>query len=192
MFSPVPMRQMRVVIMERDKRTVLQGLGKLGVMHLTHHSPGDKEEGSLLQPVDRTVERERCRALLARINDLRTHLAIPQETGDAAVPADVPATAEAPAIGQIEAQIAQYETTLASMDERQRVSQTRRGQLETVIEQLSSFKDIALPFESLDSFSFLHFAIGSLPGTQWDALEDRLPENVVLVPLPRAMNGTRA
>ena len=186
MFSPVPMRQMRVVIMERDKRTVLQGLGKLGVMHLTHHSPGDKEEGSLLQPVDRTVERERCRALLARINDLRTHLAIPQETGDAAVPADVPATAEAPAIGQIEAQIAQYETTLASMDERQRVSQTRRGQLETVIEQLSSFKDIALPFESLDSFSFLHFAIGSLPGTQWDALEDRLPENVVLVPLPRA------
>ena len=71
MFSPVPMRQMRVVIMERDKRTVLQGLGKLGVMHLTHHSPGDKEEGSLLQPVDRTVERERCRALLARINDVR-------------------------------------------------------------------------------------------------------------------------
>ena len=181
MFSPVPMRQMRVVVLERDKRAVLHGLGGLGVMHLMH-APSETDS-ALLQPLDRTAERERCRQLRARIRDLRARLECPADAGD--TDADVPAAGEAPAIEQAEARLAEHEATLAALDERQRVAQARRGQLDTVIEQLTSFQDVALPFDALDSFSFLHFAIGTLPGPQWEALRGRLAENVVLVPLPR-------
>ncbi len=181
MFSPVPMRQMRVVVLERDKRAVLQGLGRLGVIHLMH-APSETE-GVLLAPADRSAERERCRQLIARLGDLRRNLECPAEAGGAGE--DAPAGGEAPAIEQTAAEIAAHEATLAALAGRQRAAQARRDQLGTVIEQLESFQDVALPLDELERFSFLHFAIGTLPGAQWEALRGRVAENVVLVPLQR-------
>ena len=185
MFSPVPMRQMRVVVLDRDRRTLLQGLGRMGVMHLMH-APAETD-GTLLAPADRTPERERCQQLLARIRELCRNLECP--AGPEAAVADAPPPGEAPAIGQIEAQVADHEASLAALAERQRAAQARRDQLGTVIEQLSSFQEVDLPFDALDRFSFLHFAIGTLPDTQLEPLRARLADNVVLVPLPRG--GTR-
>ena len=57
MFKPVAMTRLSVVVLERDERTVLQHLGRVGVIQLTRAAAGP--ETAPLAPRDRSAETAR-------------------------------------------------------------------------------------------------------------------------------------
>ena len=56
MFSPVPMRRLQAVVLARDERAVLRGLGELDVVHLTRADA----EAPLSSPPDHLEAIARC------------------------------------------------------------------------------------------------------------------------------------
>ena len=87
MFKPVPMLYLRAVVLSRDERPVLRGLGDLGVVHTIKAEAGP--ETAPIAPPDNAAERGRCDALVARIDALLESFAAetgaaPAETADAA------------------------------------------------------------------------------------------------------------
>lgn len=183
MFNAVAMCQIRMVVLDRDRRTVLQGLGRLGAMHLMHEAAGP--DSAPLPPLDCSEAVERCDQLLHRLAALRGELAGAQP-GGLPVDADGSPVDEAENLEAIEAELGRQEAALAALNERLRTLETSRTQLGAVVEQLQSFRDVNLPFESLDEYSFLHFAVGSLPEAQLERLREAVGANVVLLPLPRS------
>jgi V/A-type H+-transporting ATPase subunit I len=180
MFSSVPMSQMRIVVLDRDKRNVLQGLGRLGAMHLSHEPAGP--DSAPLAPVDCGAERARCESILLRLSGLRNALELKPSDGE--LPSAAPG-AEAMPLDQIETALTEYETSLSALNERRQTIQAKRDQLATVVEQLVWYREVDLPLGELGQSSFLHFSLGSLPETQLQPLRDKVADNVVLLPLPR-------
>ena len=178
MFKPVPMKYLRAVVLSRDERNVLRGLGDLGVVHTTKSEAGP--ESAPIAPPDNAAEMSRCDALVSRIDALLEAFAQPVAQADAegAAPAQIP-------LYEAERQVAAIETALNSLQNRTAEAQARCTTVRTVVEQLSSFKQVKLPFSELGNFSFLHFAIGSMLSAKIDDLRDELADNVVLLPLPR-------
>ncbi|MDD5707076.1 MAG: V-type ATPase 116kDa subunit family protein [Kiritimatiellae bacterium] len=176
MFSAVPMLRLSALVLDRDERAVLRGLGELGVVHIARMKAGP--ETAPFEPPDRSETRLRCERLLVRIADLRRVLDM------------APAAAARPpsvslSVDQIESEIQEAERTAATLSGRRQAAQARRDQVAAVVEQLSSFKGLEVPLDELGALSFLHFAIGSLPEQQFEGLREKVGENVVLLPLPR-------
>ena len=184
MFKPVPMLYLRAVVLSRDERNVLCGLGDLGVVHTTKSEAGP--DTAPINPPDNAIEMGRCDELAARIDAILEAFA---QSGDSApgkagaeedgAPAQVP-------LVEAERRVSAIESALQSLDKRTSEAETRCITVRTVVEQLSSFKEVKLPFSELADFSFLHFAIGSLPSAKVDDLRDGVADNVVLLPLPRS------
>ena len=183
MFKPVPMLYLRAVVLSRDERNVLRGLGDLRVVHTTRAETGP--EAAPIAPPDNTVEMRQCDAIIRRIDVLLEAFGQPAA---AASPAEDAANATPPPVplGEIERRVADFETALESLRTRTAEAEARCTTVRTVVEQLSSFKNVKLPFSELSKFSFLHFAVGSLPTEKIDDLRDDVAENVVLLPLPRS------
>ena len=60
------------------------------------------------------------------------------------------------------------------------------GEVAALLGQVAGFETLEVPVEDLGRLSFLHFALGSLPEENLDALREAVGENVVLVPLATA------
>ncbi len=182
MFKPVPMLYLRAVVLSRDERNVLRGLGDLGVVHTTKSEAGP--ETAPIDPPDNAAEMARCDALVERVDALLEAFNQPFDATSDQDEANVPSP-EPIALFEAERRVAAIEQALDSLTRRTAEAETRCTTVRTVVEQLSSFKQVNLPFSELGNFSFLHFAIGSMPSAKIDELRDELADNVVLLPLPR-------
>ena len=176
------MLYLRAVVLLRDERNVLRGLGDLGVVHTTKSEPGP--EAAPIAPPNNAIEMQRCDELVSRIDALLEAFGKPVDAAqaedgqNAAVPAQI-------SLYEAEHRVSAIETALESLNKRTAEAETRCTTVRTVVEQLNSFKQVNLPFSELGNFSFLHFAIGSMPSAKIDELRDELADNVVLLPLPR-------
>ena len=182
MFKPVPMLYLRAVVLSRDERNVLRGLGDLGVVHTTKSEAGP--ETAPIDPPDNAAEMGRCDELVERIDALLEAFAQPVDATSDQDASNAPSP-EPIALFEAERRVAAIEQALDSLTRRTSEAETRCKTVRTVVEQLSSFKQVNLPFSELGNFSFLHFAIGSMPSAKIDELRDELADNVVLLPLPR-------
>ncbi len=182
MFKPVPMLYLRAVVLSRDERNVLRGLGDLGVVHTTKSEAGP--ETAPIDPPDNAAEMARCDALVERVDALLEAFNQPFDATSDQDEANVPSP-EPIALFEAERRVAAIEQALDSLTRRTAEAETRCTTVRTVVEQLSSFKQVNLPFSELGNFSFLHFAIGSMPSAKIDELRDELADNVVLLPPPR-------
>ena len=182
MFKPVPMLYLRAVVLSRDERNVLRGLGDLGVVHTTKSEAGP--ETAPIDPPDNAAEMGRCDELVERIDALLEAFAQPVDATSDLDASNAPSP-EPIALFEAERRVAAIEQALDSLTRRTSEAETRCKTVRTVVEQLSSFKQVNLPFSELGNFSFLHFAIGSMPSAKIDELRDELADNVVLLPLPR-------
>ncbi len=182
MFKPVPMLYLRAVVLSRDERNVLRGLGDLGVVHTTKSEAGP--ESAPIDPPDNAAEMGRCDELVERIDALLEAFAQPVDATSDQDASNAPSP-EPIALFEAERRVAAIEQALDSLTRRTSEAETRCKTVRTVVEQLSSFKQVNLPFSELGNFSFLHFAIGSMPSAKIDELRDELADNVVLLPLPR-------
>ena len=68
MFSAVEMKRLSVVVLERDERAVLRGLGALGAVHLVRTGAGP--DTAPQDPPDRSDSLARCDDLLGRIDTI--------------------------------------------------------------------------------------------------------------------------
>ena len=180
MFKPVPMMYLRSVVLSRDERNVLRGLGELGVLHMTSAEAGP--DTAPVAPPDNAEEMAKCDALVTRIDEIFKYFSSFGDAGEGPKPSSDPQPIP---LAVIESEVAAVEKNVESLKKRIAETETRGKAVQTVLEQLGSFKDVNLPFSELDKFSFLHFAIGSLPSENVNALRDALADNVVLLPLPR-------
>lgn len=175
MFSAVPMMRLSAIVLDRDERPVLQGLGRMGVLHITRAKAGP--ETAPFAPPDHSGQHARCDRITGRIAELRRLLGI-------AAPAAARPEPESMTLDRIEELLGQFEQAAAGLAGRRQGAQARKNQVAAVLEQVSSFQGVNIPLEELGRFSFLHFAVGSLPEQQLESLRGKVGGNVILLPLP--------
>jgi len=174
MFSPEAMQRLSAVVLERDERNALRGLGRLGAMHLVCEKAGP--ETAPLEPPDRTPELARADELIARLDRLRRRLQIEQ------LPEPAEATEEA-SLDQVEERAADLEAHAEKVLKRRDALHQRWAQVTAFLDQVSAYGALELPVDRLGQMTFLHFAIGGLPPDRLEDLEDKVGSNVVLLPL---------
>src|SRR5690554_3346327 len=130
------MCKLSAVVLDRDRRTVLAGLGRMGVMHLLQAPAA--QNNNLLAPIDYSEEIERCEQLMQRLGALRRALQ-PQPEKD---PAKKTPSAADLSVSEIDALLERDETTLASLSDRQKKAEAQLNHLDAVLEQLRSFSSV--------------------------------------------------
>ncbi len=177
MFKPAPMLRLSVVVLERDQRALLRELGDLGAVQLARADPGP--ETAPLPPPDHAAELARCDRLLARLEDLRRALDIPALALRLAEPAAI-------TLAEAEEELRALEKPAGDLLQRRQRLLQRWGELSALREQVSSYRELALPLDQPDRFAFLHFVAGSLPAENLDQLQKEVGDSVALLPLAKA------
>lgn len=175
MFRAVPMTRISAVILARDERAVLKGLGRLGAVQLVHNHPeGDALPLAITDPAG---EMERYEGIRARLQELHQSLELPAFSG-----------------GPLRAEMTleQAEEDLRDMEERSSdLLNLRRGvaqqlkDLAALREQLSSYYGSDVPLDDPGKFSFLHFVTGRMPERNLGNLGRDIGDNAAVIPLSR-------
>ncbi len=174
MFSAVSMKRLSVVVLERDERAVLRGLGRLGAVHLVRAGAGP--ETAPQEPPDRSGDIARCDQLLGRIDRVARRLDL-EELPDP--PEELPELS----MDEVDRRLAPIESETDEVLQRREETLRRWGQVTDLLEQVSAYEGLELSFDQIGRFSFLHFAIGSLPEENLSQFEVQVGPNVVLLPL---------
>lgn len=175
MFSAVEMKRLSVVVLERDERTVLRGLGALGAVHLVRTGAGP--DTAPQDPPDRSDSLARCDDLLGRIDTIGRQLEL--ERLPDVTDKDLPEIS----LDDVERRLKPIETQTDEVLQHREVTLQRWGRVTALLDQVEAYEGLELSFDQVGRFSFLHFAIGSLPAENLAAFEHQTAENVVLMPL---------
>jgi len=150
------MLRVRCLVLGRDERTVLRALGGAGLLHLIREAGPDTAP---LPPQAAEETRTAWNRLMERAEDLRTRLELP---------ACRPIPVENPA-GALQAMEDQASGLLAHREELQRRGEARS----TLAERLQGYLGMGIPQDRIGEGSFLHLALGTLPGGQLPDLPGR-------------------
>ncbi|MCL4206505.1 MAG: hypothetical protein KJ000_28820 [Pirellulaceae bacterium] len=179
MFSPAPMVRVSALVLKRDERALLYGLGRAGVVHLARSESDPQSEP--LATLDESPALATCEELLRRIEALRGALGIGHQPPAGETE---PLTAD-----QVDERLSRIERTTDELVQRRRQVEQQWSQVTMLLDQIAAYEDLDLPLEQLAKFAFLHFAIGTLPGQNLESLRSAAEDNVVLLPL--ASQGER-
>ena len=174
MFKPVAMQRLSAVVLARDQRAVLRGLGRMGVLHLERAQPGP--DTAPLPPADHAAELARADAMLVRIDGLRLALSLSPRQGDAA---DIPEIA----LSEAEGALGPIEEKASELLGRQQDLKRRTAQAASMLRQVLPFQDLDVPFDQLGGSMFFHFAVGLMPPENLETLSQRVDPRTVLLPL---------
>ncbi len=172
MFRPVPMMRLSAVVLERDERTVLRELGRLGAVQLTRTAAG--EDSAPRPPPDRTREIARCDRLRSRVAELRRALGVDSGPGVAALPDTT--------FQQAETALAALESQAHDLASRREDGLRRSQELDRVGAQVAQLRGLATRLDEIGRFEFLHFVTGSLPAGPEGRVE--VEAGAALLPLP--------
>lgn len=173
MFRPVPMKRLSVVVLARDERAVLRGLGELGAVQLLR-TPAGPDTAPLPAP-DRGRELARCARILARAAEIRRTLALPPAEA-AASPTDMTPDAAEEMLGRMEARTAE----LVRMRQLLLQEWSRAASLR---EESGRPPSLDLPLDAMARSPFLHFVTGTLPAENLDKARSDLGDRGLLLPL---------
>jgi len=167
MFKPKEMREVNLLVSERDLAAVTRSIAHLGVLHLLDVS----YLGQRL-PIELTDRQELIRIYIAQEKRLNTLL----EAVFAGSPPDakqVKAASER-ALDQLEGRIRQAERDIKPVVERIAAIEQKLGNLDMLVHQLELLGPIDIAMEDLHRLEYLHLAIGSLPADNLDRLHTSL------------------
>ena len=180
MLTPAEMKRVQVLILERDARAVTEGLGRLGVVHLSEALAADG--GDLVAATHLEDQLGRIHSQLERVEALCDALEITLDH-----PADqVPYTD----LDDLDALLAPIEKRLAELLERRR---RLDGELEAeyqVLRDIEAFRPIDVPADELRDLAFLHFAIGTLPARAVADVREAAGDKAVVLPF-KSPDGTQ-
>ncbi|NLX58638.1 MAG: hypothetical protein GXY74_06065 [Phycisphaerae bacterium] len=178
MLTPARMKRVNLFILEKDEPEVTRALGELKTIHLVPAAETDVPLSHRPQQ-DRHVDE--IRQLLLHVERLLTELGLEAEGPEAVLPHKTP--------DEISDRLHQIEVRADEASRQAARCEAERTQLDSMIRNIESFVGLGVPIERLNEFSFLHFAIGSMPETSLGDLEAKVGENVVL--LPRRPSGDK-
>ncbi len=173
MFSPEPMVRVSALVLKRDERALLYGLGRAGVVHLAR-SESDLPNAQPA-PLEESPALATCEGLMERVETLIRVLRIPEQP-----PIDKSA---AMTLDQVDERLTRIERASDAIARHGAQLEQQWSQVTMLLDQIAAYEDLDLPLEQLAKFAFLHFAIGTLPETNVEALRRTTEENVVLLPL---------
>lgn len=173
MLRPAPMLQLETVVLARDLREVLRGLGRLGAVELTHRPAGP--DTAPIGPPDQLDALAGCDGLLARVDELSRTLDLPAE--DEPILATPPGLDDAgEVLGRLEGRAREL------LADRQRLLR-RHEELAALDDRKAAFRELDLPLDEFHGSEFLHFVTGTLPAGALDALQEAIGPDVALLPL---------
>lgn len=172
MLKPAEMKRMELLVLERDIRTVTEGLGRLGVVHLSEARA--TEAGQLLSP-------NRIEGALARVHSLRervTALCDALEIAEDYPAAEVPYTTPE----ELDAALVALEQPLGDVLERRKKLDTEIETEYQVLHDLEAFRPVEVSPADFHGLGFMHFAIGTLPAKAVPLVRQAAGEKAVLLP----------
>jgi len=173
MFKATPMMRVSAVILERDERKVLESLGNLGAVQLTRATQ-DVEIPYANHEVDQKILRyDRLRL---RIEEVIRLLELP-----AAGSGETPG---AMAVDAIEDRLQTMEGDLTELVDLRRAYRQRQHEISLLRQQVEGYRDLDIPLDSADSYSFLHFVAGTIPAEYVEDVRAQLGPDTALVTLP--------
>lgn len=178
MFKPFPMLRIRIILLKEAESAVLWSLGQQEVIHFTRTS--SEPDTALFQPIDVKQEFDHCKDLLERSGKL-DHQLQPFIAEKEYQPITLQ---NRPALKEIESTLHTLENQAACLFDNRQKLLGRKKELDTVCDQVSGFRDLNIPMDQLNRFSFLHFITGNLPEGRLEMYKDKLGGNTLLLPLP--------
>jgi V/A-type H+-transporting ATPase subunit I len=173
-LTPAKMKRVDMVILERDVRMVTKLLGRLGVLHLV--KVRTEETGARLVLVNRTDDLNRCRAQQNRLNAIREHIGlreIPFAGEEDHRPMDV-----------VEQEVAGIETVVNPLVQLRAKIEAESERIQDELLRLEALGIFHVPLARLLESPFLHFAVGTIKGSDLSRLEDEARENILLLAQP--------
>lgn len=173
MFRATPMMRVRAVILERDERAALENLGNLGAVQLTR-----AQHEVELPRTDHGVDQRILRydRLRLRIEEVLRLLEIPPAGG-----VELP---EAMTIDEIEMRLQTMEGDLTELLDLRRAYRQRQRELAVLCQQVEGYRDLDIPLDGADHYSFLHFVTGTIPAEHFEDVRTQLGRDTALVTLP--------
>ncbi len=173
MFSAEPMVQIQAIVLARDERDVLKGLGQLGVIHLTRAKIGSGHTTS--EQADFSYNLGRLERIHSRINELKQSIDMSESYKKE--PSDNMT------VEKVEALLSKMEQESRTLiEERQRITQRQR-ELTDTSKTLSPYRGFSIPLEGANRFNFLHFVTGIMPKQNIDSLVKEAGERAAFVTL---------
>lgn len=173
MFRAVPMVRMQTIVLARDERSVLEGLGQLGAVHLMRMP--SEHEITPLTPADHSTGLSRYEQIRLRIQELRQSLQIPYKPSQSGF-AKITVNDAEEHLRLIEQKVKD------ALKHRQQISE-RLKEASATHERLSYYSGYDIPLEGYEQFSHLHFVTGSLPVQNLDRLEKTVSQDAIILPL---------
>jgi len=171
-LKPAPMKRVQVLVLERDIHSVTEGLGRLGVVHLSEAKAVDG--GELLNPAHLDDALGRAHAVYERVATLCSTLEIGED-----YPAAGPACMKPE---ELDALLKGIETSLARQAERRKRLEDEAEADHDVLRTVEAFRPIDVPTYALHDLAFLHFAVGTMPPRAIEAASQALGGRAVLLP----------
>jgi V/A-type H+/Na+-transporting ATPase subunit I len=176
MFRPVPMLQIRAVVLERHQRAVLKDWARLGAVQLVPQPVG--LETAAMVPRENSAKLAQCERVLGGIGALRQTLGAAAVVQGRARPPD---TLKELTLDEAEQQLHALEERAGELVQHREQLLRHFAELSALSEQVASYCGLELPLDEPESFEFLHFITGSLPAEKFEHL--KVGDNVALLPL---------
>lgn len=174
MFSPAPMVQLKLMVLQEDKRLVLRTLGELGVVEFEECAEGP--DTAPIPAAQATEQVAQCGAMLNRVAELRHLLQL-------AGSEESPHRHNELNFTEAQAHLRLLDEQTASLLSRRETRLKRTGQLTALCDQLSGYRDTGLPLDEPERLSFLHFLTGTIPAANLRFVQKRLGNDTALLPL---------
>jgi len=166
------MKKAEILVLEKDSESVTRTLGDLGAVELTHVRP-DPNAGILA--VDRSRDLAACRKRLYRVSGLLDVLGLAPSTQPEEIPAAMPPGETDGFLTTLEGQVKKLKKSLAA-------KKAEENRLRDLVVHMRTFEVLDAPLERLNDFSFLHFAVGSMPQQELTELADTPPAKALILP----------
>ena len=177
MFRPVRMKQLNLLVLERDVQAVTEGLAELGVMHITQARRPEME--GLLEPPDIEPQLEQCRHVRRQLEEFMQQLGLRPDP-KAKVDFHAPFKLE-----EVSSHLRTIRDRLHGVERSAAGARERIPELEAMLLELEPFRSVPLPLEELENFNFLHFATGSLPEAETPAVTHEVGDRSIMLPVQR-------
>jgi len=172
LFKAARMKKAEVLVLEKDVERVTRALGDLGVVELAEVR-ADPEAGIVM--LGRGAELAECRRRLERASELRNMLGLSLSQEVREDVARVPVERIDPLLDTVEEEVKNLQETKTDRE-------NEKDRIRELISHMQTFEVLRTPVERLNEFSFLHFAVGSMPQENLMTLAGRPPKNALILP----------
>ena len=179
LLSPVPMKRVEILALDRHLRKLTWALGELGVLHLTAapYTPATAE----LQERDRTEELALCREIISEIGLLCDQIGT-DSSAPGAPSAYVPLQHIRQKVDEIRQEAQKH------LDERDRL-ESHLAELKQMVGEIEPIRRLGVPLQSLKGLSFVHFASGQISERELPSLESEIASSALIIPMDDSANN---